>query len=130
MLWFRIHQRVLLRMALALWVLAFGVAASHGCLAYPQHDAAGSHASLSTAAHDQSHRLHATGCLQHCEDSSVALSVSPGHVSLDQVAWVVLLILPILLLPVVIPSRFGALALHLPPPRLPPARLRFVRFND
>ncbi|MCY1277802.1 hypothetical protein D9M68_314990 [compost metagenome] len=41
-----------------------------------------------------------------------------------------LLILPAALLFAVLSPRFAALACHLPAPSRPPARLRFVRFND
>ncbi|MCY1234286.1 hypothetical protein D9M72_468640 [compost metagenome] len=41
-----------------------------------------------------------------------------------------LLILPAALLFAVLSPRFAALAFHLPAPLRPPARLRFVRFND
>lgn len=130
MSWFRAHQRGLLRMALVLWALAFGVAVSHGCLSYPTHDPAFAHEQSLTSLHDRSHQLHASGCLQFCEDSASALNLSLGHVSLDQTLWTLLLILPVVFLPAVIPPRFGALAMHLPAPPRPPARLSFVRFND
>lgn len=130
MSWFRTHHRALLRIALVLWALAFGIAASHGCLSYPTHDPAIAHVEASASPHDQSHRLHASGCLQFCEDSSTAPPLSLGHMSLVQVSWILLLILPTLFLPAVIPTRFSALAVHLPAPPRPPARLSFVRFND
>lgn len=130
MIWFRNRQRALLRMALVLWVLAFGVAASHGCLSYPAHDPALAHADLSTSLDAPEHQLHASGCLQFCDDSASALNAAPGHLSLDLVFWVLLLTLPVLFLPAVIPVRFGALVMHRPAPPRPPARLSFVRFND
>lgn len=130
MIWFRNHQRALLHIALVLWALAFGVAASHGCLSYPSHDPAVTHADISASLDGSAHKLHASGCLQFCDDSASALNLSPGHLSLDQVFWVLLLTFPALFLPTVIPPRFGALAMHLPAPPRPPARLSFVRFND
>ncbi|HGM7559349.1 hypothetical protein [Pseudomonas nitroreducens] len=130
MTWFRNHQRTLLRMALVLWVLAFGVAASHGCLSYPEHDPALVHADVSAGLDGPAHQLHASGCLQFCDDSASALNLTPDHLSLNQVFWVLLFTLPVLFLPAVIPPRFGALATHLPAPPRPPVRLSFVRFND
>lgn len=129
MSWFRFHQRALLRMALVLWVLTFGIAASHGCLAYPSHDPASGHDAVSSL-HERSHQLHASGCLQFCEDGAAALKLSPGQILLEQVFWPLLLILPAALLLSVMPPRFAALAFLLPAPPRPPARLRFVRFND
>jgi len=129
MFWFRSHQRGLLRMVLVLWVLALGVAASHGCLAYPAHDPASGHDALSSL-HERSHQLHASGCLQFCEDGAAALKPAPGQILLEQVFWSLLLILPVALLLGGMPTPFAALACHLPAPPRPPARLRFVRFND
>ncbi|MFC5698415.1 hypothetical protein ACFPU0_23075 [Pseudomonas sp. GCM10022186] len=116
-------------MALVLWLLAFGLAASHGCLSYPPHDPVFTHAEVLASTHDQSHQLHASGCLQFCEDGASTLNLSPGNVSFDLGSWV-LLILPAFLLSAVIPPRFGARAIHLPAPPRPPARLSFVRFDD
>ncbi|MDE3739983.1 hypothetical protein [Metapseudomonas resinovorans] len=130
MSWLRFHQRSLLRMALVLWLLAFGVAASHGCLSYLPHDLASGHDEVSSSLHERSHQLHASGCLQFCEDGATALKLASGQVLLDQIFWPLLLLLPVALLPAVIPPRFAALAFHLPAPPRPPARLRFVRFND
>lgn len=117
-------------MALALWVMAFAVAASHGCLSFPAHDPSVIHAQVSADSHDRSHQLHATGCLQFCEDSASAPQLSPSPTSPDPILWTLLLILPAVLLPAIISARFSALALHLPAPPRPPARLSFVRFND
>ena len=130
MIWFRSHQRALLRMALVLWALAFGVPASNGCLSYPVHDLALAHADIPTSLHDSAHQLHASGCLQFCEDSASALNPAPSHLLLEQAFWGTLLALPFLFLTAVIPMRFGALAIRLPAPPRPPARLSFVRFND
>ncbi|MCG8910908.1 hypothetical protein [Pseudomonas sp. DP-17] len=130
MTWFRNHQRTLLRMALVLWVLAFGVAASHGCLSYAEHDPALAHTDVSVSLEGHAHQLHASGCLQFCDDSASALNLAPGYLPFDQALWVLLLTLPVLFLPAIIPPRFGALATHLPAPLRPPARLSFVRFND
>lgn len=130
MTWFRHHQRALLRIVLVLWALAFGVAASHGCLSYPSHDFAVTHADISASLDGSAHQLHASGCLQFCDDSASALNAAPGYLPLGLALWVLLLTLPVLFLPAVIPPRFGALATHLPAPLRPPARLSFVRFND
>ncbi|CDF84657.1 hypothetical membrane protein [Pseudomonas knackmussii B13] len=130
MSWFRNHQRALLRMALMLWVLAFAVAVSHGCLSYLAHDPLVAHPEASASAHDRSHQLHASGCLQFCEDGASALKLSPGQLSFDQVLWALLITLPVLLLPAASRPRFAARAIHLPGPPRPPARLSFVRFND
>ncbi|QEY63137.1 hypothetical protein FXN65_14090 [Metapseudomonas lalkuanensis] len=130
MSWFRFHQCSMLRMALVLWVLAFGVATSQGCLSYLPHDPASGHDEVSSRLHERSHQLHASGCLQFCENGATALKLKLGPVLLDQVLWSLLLILPAALLPAVLSPRFAALTFHLPAPPRPPARLRFVRFND
>ncbi|MDT4814954.1 hypothetical protein FQZ97_479730 [compost metagenome] len=130
MSWFRFHKCSLLRMALVLWVLAFGVATSQGCLSYPPHDLMGSHDEVSSSLHERSHQIHASGCLQFCEDGATALKLAPGQVFLEQVFLYLLLVLPAAFLPAVLSPRFAALAFHLPAPPRPPARLRFVRFND
>lgn len=130
MLWFRTHRPVLVRLAFALWLLAFGVAASQGCLTQPSHDRAAAHATAPTGALDHSHAQHASGCLQHCEDSSVALNPAQDRPAFDPAIWAVLWLLPALSLSVATASPFAFLALRRPAPPRPPARLSFVRFND
>ncbi|AIL61701.1 hypothetical protein PSAKL28_24960 [Pseudomonas alkylphenolica] len=127
---FRNHQRTLLRMALVLWVLAFGVAASHCCLSYSEHDHALAHTDVSASLEGHTHQLHASGCLQCCDDSVSALNLAPRYLPFGQVLRVLLLTLPVLFLPAVIPPRFGTLAMQRIAPPRPPARLSFVRFND
>lgn len=49
MYWFRHRQPRFIRLAIVLWLLAFGLAPSQGCLVLPEHNPATSHASLNTA---------------------------------------------------------------------------------
>lgn len=131
MLWFHRHQPAFMRLAIMLWVLAFGMAASQGCLAQPSHNPATPHVSLSTSQHDDGHDAHATGCLQYCADSAIAISPSLHLPVLDLAGWAFLLLIPaLLILYPASPSAFAFLALQRPAPARPPARLSFVRFND
>jgi hypothetical protein len=131
MLWFRHHQAVFIRLAIVLWVLAFGMAASQGCLAQPSHNPATPHVSLSTSQPDDGHDAHTIGCLQYCADTAIAISPSLHLPVLDLASWAFLLLIPVLLiLYPASPSAFAFLALQRPAPARPPARLTFVRFND
>ena len=130
MFWFRHHQATFMRLAIVLWVLAFGMAASQGCLAQPSHNPATPHVSLSTSQHDDGHDAHATGCLQYCADTAIAISPSLQLPVLDLASWAFLLLVCALLLYPTKPSGFAFLALQRPAPARPPARLIFVRFND
>lgn len=130
MTWFRNRLPQLIRLALVLWLLAFAVAAGQGCLSQPPHDPAASHALLEHAGPDHDHAAHASGCLQFCEDTSVSLLSSLSLLSFGHALWVVLFIVPALLIGARGTLPFAFLALQLPAPPAPPARLRFVRFND
>lgn len=131
MFWFRHRQPTFIRLAIVLWVLAFGVAATQGCLALPSHDQATPHVSLNTAQDDDSHDAHTLGCLQHCADTAIAVSPSQHLPVLDLASWAFLLLIPaLLILYPATSSAFAFLALRRPTPAGPPARLIFVRFND
>lgn len=130
MLWFRHHQPAFMRLAIVLWVLAFGMAATQGCLAQPSHNPATPHVSLSTSQHDNGHDAHTIGRLQYCADTAIAISPSLHLPVLDLASWAFLLLVPALLLYSTKPSAFAFLALQRPAPAKPPARLIFVRFND
>ncbi|VXB50401.1 conserved exported hypothetical protein [Pseudomonas sp. 8AS] len=125
MFWFRARQSLLVRLALALWLLACGLAASQGCLSLPRHDPSATHGGYA-AVHAAGHAAQATGCLQFCADSASALSPSPGP---DPAFCSSGLPLSLLLLGAVAPAPFASLVLQRPAPPRPPARLRFVRFN-
>ncbi|NUT88416.1 hypothetical protein HNO91_18425 [Pseudomonas corrugata] len=131
MFWFRHRQPAFLRLAIVLWVLAFGLAAAQGCLVQPSHNPATTHASLNTAQDDDGHEAHAVGCLQHCADAAIAVSPSLHLQILDLFSWPLLFLIPALLIfyPAT-PSAFAFLALRRPVPASPPVRLIFVRLND
>ncbi|MGK3120109.1 hypothetical protein QZH44_04630 [Pseudomonas corrugata] len=131
MFWFRHRQPAFLRLAIVLWVLAFGLAAAQGCLVQPSHNPATTHASLNTAQDDDGHEAHAVGCLQHCADAAIAVSPSLPFQILDLFSWPLLFLIPALLIfyPAT-PSAFAFLALRRPVPASPPVRLIFVRLND
>lgn len=131
MFWFRHRQPTLIPLAIVLWVLAFGMAATQGCLALPSHNPATTHVSLNTAQDDDSHDAYTLGCLQHCADTAIAVSPSIHLQTFDLSSWTFLLLIPALL--ILYPanlSAFAFLALRRPTPAGPPARLIFVRFND
>lgn len=130
MFWFRTYLPQLIRLALVLWLLAFALAVSQGCLSQPPHDLAVPHAVVGATEHDDGHARHASGCLQYCADHSTALSPSLQVPPFEQVLWVTVLLLPVIFLSAVSPAPFAFLALQLPAPPRPPARLRFVRYND
>ncbi|MBP5956072.1 hypothetical protein ICA16_10400 [Pseudomonas anatoliensis] len=131
MLWFRHRQPTFIRLAIVLWVLAFGLAATQGCLAQPSHNPATTHVSLITTQDQDSHDAHALGCLQHCADTAIAVSPSLHLQIFDLFSWTLLLLIPaLLILYPANPSAFAFLALRRPVPARPPARLIFVRFND
>ena len=131
MFWFRHRQPAFIRLAIVLWVLAFGLAASQGCLAQTSHNPATTHVSLNTAQDQDSHDAHALDCLQHCADAAIAVSPSLHLQIFDLFSWTFLLLLPaLLILYPANPSAYAFLALGRPVPARPPARLIFVRFND
>ncbi|MFS2159774.1 hypothetical protein ACCD10_20810 [Pseudomonas sp. Pseusp122] len=131
MFWFRHRQPAFIRLAIVLWVLAFGVAATQGCLAQPSHNPATTHVSLNTAQDHESHDALDLGCLQHCADAAIAVSPSFHLQTFDLFSWTFLLLPPaLLILFLANPCAFAFLALRRPVPARPPARLIFVRFND
>lgn len=129
MYWFRQHQRDLLRLTLAGWLLALLVVAFQGCLVRSDHNLTLPHHALSVEQVADDHALHASGCLQHCEATASAINPASQNLMPDLSSWAILW-LPALLLVSGAPSRFAFLALRRPAPSEPPARLLFVRFND
>lgn len=127
---FRTHLPLLIRQVLALWLLAFAVAASQGCLSLPPHDLNAAHEITSSAGHDDSHEQHASGCLQYCEHRATALNPALTLPTFEHALWAALLLLPVVFLSARPPTPFAFLALHRPAPPRPPVRLSFVRFND
>jgi hypothetical protein len=131
MFWFRHHLLTFIRLAFVLWVLAFGLAATQGCLAQPSLNPATTHVSLNTAQDHDSHDAHALDCLQHCADAAIAISPSLHLKIFDLSSWTFLLLIPaLLILYPANPFAFAFLALRRPAPARPPVRLIFVRFND
>lgn len=129
--WFRQHSSYLVRLTLAVWGLALLVATLQGCLVQPLHELAAPHDTPLAAQHADEHRAHASGCLQHCADTAVAISPALQLPTLDIFSWAFLLLLPALaLLPSANISTVAFLALRRRVPPGPPARLLFVRFND
>ncbi|MDQ3203087.1 MAG: hypothetical protein M3Q94_13145 [Pseudomonadota bacterium] len=131
MFWFRHRLPTFIRLAFVLWVLAFGLAATQGCLAQPSLNPASTHVSLNTAQDHYNHEAPALNCLQHCADAAIAISPSLHLKIFDLSSWTFLLLLPaLLILYSATPSAFAFLALRRPVTARPPARLIFVRFND
>ncbi|MEO4017861.1 hypothetical protein [Pseudomonas rossensis] len=118
MLRFRTHLPLLIRQVLALWLLAFAVAASQGCLSLLPHDLTVAHEIIRSADHVDSHELHASGCLQYCEHSSTALSPTLTLPTFEHTLWAVVFLLPALILSARSQTPFAFLTLHRPaPPR-------------
>lgn len=131
MRWFHHHLQTLARLAFAVWLLAFAVAAIQGCLVQPGHDLATPHNPFTAPQQVNEHALHASGCLKHCADAAATVGQSVQTPSFDLSGWAILLLLPALLL--LHTSGTPAIAfsaLRRPAPPGPPARLSFVRFND
>ncbi|WP_162095343.1 hypothetical protein [Pseudomonas chlororaphis] len=131
MSWFRRHRQRLLHLTLVVWVLAMGVMAIQGCLVQPNHEIAAPHYAEQQVADD--HALHASGCLQSCEDTVTAIKPALQHPALDALQWAALLLLTAAVILVLDPVKdfsFAALTLKRPAPPKEPARLAFVRFND
>jgi hypothetical protein len=129
--WFRQQRHFLMRLTLAVWLLALLLATAQGCLVQPLHELTAAHDTPLAAQHADGHRAHASGCLQHCADAAVALSPALQLPSLDLFSWTLLLLLPALaLLNPANSVTFAFLALRRRVPPGPPARLLFVRFND
>ncbi|EPA94867.1 hypothetical protein PG5_46390 [Pseudomonas sp. G5(2012)] len=79
------------------------------------------------------HALHASGCLQNCEDTAKAIKPALQTPALDPIHWGVLLLLTAAVIIVLNPEEkfsFAALALKRPAPPGGPVRLIFVRSND
>ncbi len=128
---FKKYSYQVIRLAFVLWVLAFGLAATQGCLAQPSLNPASTHVSLNTAQDHYNHEAPALNCLQHCADAAIAISPSLHLKIFDLSSWTFLLLLPaLLILYPATPSAFAFLALRRPVTARPPARLIFVRFND
>lgn len=130
MFWFRTYLPQLIRLALVLWLVAFVVAVSQGCLSQPPHDLALPHEDVGAIGHADDHARHTSGCLQYCADHSTALSPSLQVPPFEHALWVAVLLLSVMCLSAVSPAPFAFLALQLPAPPRPPARIRFVRYND
>lgn len=128
MFWFRHRQPTFIRLTIVLWVLAFGLAATQGCLAQPSHNPATTHVSLITAQVHDSHGAHALGCLKHCADAAIAVSPSLHLQIFDLFSWTFLLLIPALvILYPANPSAFAFLTSRRPVPARLPVRLIFVR---
>lgn len=131
MYWFRRHRRSLLHLTLVVWVLAVAVMAIQGCLVQPDHNIAAPHDAEQYVV--DGHALHASGCLQNCEDTATAIKPALQIPALDPIHWGVLLLLTAAVIIVLNPeekSSFAALALKRPAPPGGPVRLIFVRSND
>ncbi len=129
--WFRRRRRSLLRLTLVVWVLAVAVMAIQGCLVQPDHNIAAPHHAEQYVV--DGHALHASGCLQTCEETATAIKPTWQTPALDPVHWAVLLLLTaavIIVLNSEDKSSFAALTLKRPAPPERPARLIFVRSND
>jgi len=131
MRWYRYQLQTLSRLAFAVWLLAFAVAAIQGCLVQPSHDLATPHSPFASPQYVDEHARHANGSLKHCADAAATVRPSFQTSSFDLADWAILLLLPALLL---FHSRgtqtIAFPAFHRPAPPGPPARLSFVRFND
>lgn len=106
MFWFRYRQPTFIRLAIVLWVLAFGLSASQGCLAQPIHNPATTHASLNTTQDHNGQNDRSLGCLQHCADAAIAVSPSLHLQMFDLSSWTFLLLIPALLILYPSPLRF------------------------
>ncbi|WP_137887234.1 hypothetical protein [Pseudomonas sp. 2FE] len=128
---FRQHLHMLLRLALAMWVVAFSVATVQGCLVLPSHDLPAPHNQFANPQQFDEHALHANGVLQHCADASSTVSPAIQASAFDLAGWIILLALPVLLLlDIQGPPASVFSPCRRPAPPGPPARLSFVRFND
>lgn len=131
MYWSRRHRRSLLHLTLVVWVLALVVMAFQGCLVQPDHNIAEPHNADQYVV--DGHALHASGCLQNCEDTASAIKPASQVPALDPINGAVLLLLTAAILMLLNPeekSSFAALALKRPAPPGRPVRLTFVRSND
>lgn len=129
MYWSRRHHRSILRLTLLGWVLAVAVMAFQGCLALPEHNIAVPH-DIEQHMTD-GHALHASGCLQNCEDTAIA--IKPTFQTSALIYWIAFLLLTAAVILVLTPeekSSFATLVLKRPAPPEGPVHLTFVRFND
>lgn len=131
MYWFRRNRRSLLHLTLVVWVLAVAVMAIQGCLVQPDHNIAAPHDAEQYVV--DGHALHASGCLQNCEDTATAIKPALQTPALDPIHWAALLLLTAAVIILLNPeekSSFATLALKRPAPPEGPVRLIFVRSND
>ncbi|WP_124320894.1 hypothetical protein [Pseudomonas chlororaphis] len=131
MYWSRRHRRSILRLALVGWVLAVALMAFQGCLVQPEHNMAAPHNIEQPTA--DGHALHASGCLQNCEDTVTAIKPAFQTSALAFIDWVAFLLLTTAVIMVLAPeekSSFATLVLKRPTPSEGPVHLTFVRFND
>jgi|GEM_PF-966380 len=132
MYWFRRHRRRLLHLTLVAWVLTVAVMAIQGCLVQPDHNVAAPHHAEQYVL--DGHALHASGCLQSCEDTATAIKPALQTPASDPIHWATLLLLTAAVVIMVLnpeeKSSFAALALKRPAPPEGPVRLIFVRSND
>jgi len=132
MYWFRRHRPSLLHLALMVWVLAVALMAIQGCLVQPDHNTAAPHNTEQYVV--DGHALHASGCVQNCEEAATAIKPALQIPALDPLQWVILLLLTSAVLMIVLApdatSSLATLVLERAAPPKVPARLAFVRFND
>lgn len=132
MYWFRRHRPRLLHLALLVWVSAVALMAIQGCLVQPDHDTAASHHTELYGV--DGHALHASGCVQNCEETATAIKPALKIPALDPIHWVILLLLTSAVIMIVLDpdatSSLATLVLERAAPPKVPARLAFVRFND
>lgn len=126
----RRRSKSLLHLALVAWVLAVAVMAIQGCLVQLDHSLAAPHPTEQSVIDD--HALHASGCLQSCEDTATAIKPAVQIPALDLTHWFILLLLTAAVGLMLDPGRksFPALTLKRPAPPEVPVRLIFVRSND
>lgn len=128
--WFRQQRRSLIRLTLAVWLLALLVATVQGCLEQPLHDLAAPQDGVLAAQQAEQQGAQASGCLQHCAAAAVAISPTLQLPMFDLFSWALLLLPALALLNPANRATFAFLALRRRVPPGPPARLLFVRFND
>jgi hypothetical protein len=130
MKWFRWHQRQLLRLTLGGWLLAMAVVAFQGCLTQAEHAPDAAPPAFSSQSLTADSIQHASGCRTYCADSDQGISAATQLLAFN-LGLAMLLLLPglILLAPSDI-SMLTARAVWRHATAGPPARIRFVRFNE